>query len=102
MYQKLAIKNGLIFDYLDNFSTADNLTTYNNDYTYIINYVINRVQQFNYNLLPETTEKISASDTSIIDSKKSKDMVCNIVQEIENYKKEEKISNESSSYKNIR
>lgn len=102
MYQKLAIKNGLIFDYLDNFSTADNLTTYNNDYTYIINYVINRVRQFNYNLLPETTEKISASDTSIIDSKKSKDMVCNIVQEIENYKKEEKISNESSSYKNIR
>lgn len=101
VYQKIGMKKGVIYEYLDNFSTAGNLTSYNNDYTYIIDYIINRVQQFNPGLIPMVTEESIRKVAEQVDKEKSEDMVCNIIAELENYKREEVTLDESRSQKSL-
>ena len=95
------MKKGVIYEYLDNFSTAGNLTAYNNDYTYIIDYIINRVQQFNSGLISMVTEESIRKVAEQVDKEKSEDMVCNIIAELENYKREEVTLDESRSQKSL-
>lgn len=88
-YEKNAIKSEYIFEYLNNFSTAENLTAYNNDYTYIVNYIINRVQMFYHDLIPRITEESVKKITDQVDSANENDKVGNIITELENYKRDE-------------
>lgn len=88
MFVKMAIMNGNTnFNYLDNFSTAENLSSYTNDYKYIVDYVIHRVQQFNPNLINMVTEESIKNVSEGVDKARAEDMVCSIITEIENIEK---------------
>lgn len=98
-YEKNAIKSGHIFEYLNNFSTAENLTAYNNDYTYIVNYIINRVHLFYPDLIPIITEESVKKITDQVDNANENDRIGNVIAELENYKGNEVSLDESKNQK---
>ena len=100
-YEKNAIKSGHIFEYLNNFSTAENLTAYNNDYTYIVNYIINRVHLFYPDLIPIITEESVKKITDQVDNANENDRAGNIIAELENYKGNEVSLDESKNHKSF-